>query len=55
MEEFVAVAALDEDIVALRTVVGNGGLHFLDVVELAEGTRNVAEVIAHEPYLVIAG
>ena len=55
MEEFIAVAALDEDIVALRAIAGDGSLHFLDIVELAEGTGNVAEVIAHEPYLVIAG
>jgi len=54
LKEFIAVASLDEDIITLRTVFGNGGLHFLHIVELAKGAGNVAEVVAHEPYIIVA-
>ena len=53
--ELVAVRAFDEDVIAFRAVAGDGGLHFLDVVELAEGAGDVAEVVAHKPDVVVAG
>ena len=55
LEEAVAVAAFDEDVEAFGAVGGDGGFYFFDIVELAEGTGDVAEVVAYEPYLVVAG
>jgi len=41
LEEFIAVAALDEDVVALRTMLFDCGFDFLCVVEFPEWTRDV--------------
>ena len=53
MEKFIAIAAFDEDIESLRTVVLDGSLHFLHIMELAEGTIYVLEVVTNEPNVVI--
>ena len=55
LEELVAVRAFDEDVEALWTVGSDGGFHLFDIVELAEGTGDIAEVVAHEPHVIVAG
>ena len=37
-----------------KITLHDGGLHLFDVVELAEGAGDVAEIITHEPHLVVA-
>jgi hypothetical protein len=55
LEELIAVAAFDENVETLGTLFHDGGFHILYVVKLAERAGNVAEVVAHEPYFVVAG
>ena len=55
LEEFVTVGTFDEDVEALGAVGSDGGFHLFDIVELAEGAGDVAEVVAHEPHVIVAG
>jgi hypothetical protein len=55
LEEFVAVTALDEYIIAFRTLVLDGGFDLFYIVEFAEGTVDVLEVVTHEPYFIVMG
>ena len=54
LEEFIAIAALDEDVVPLGSMLFNCGFDFLCVVEFPKRTGDVLEIVPHEPYFIIA-
>ena len=54
LEEFVAVAALDENVIALRTFFLNSSLYLLHIVEFPESTGDIEEIVAYEPHFIIA-